>query len=170
MTEESKQDYEKRLNRARAEVVARMLQVPEVQAAISDRAMITLCCPRGHKLFPAVLEMWDDGRDVMVRPLDDHGGKSRTTARGSRFTRTSSVCLEPGCPRIAKDGPGRCDEHGGPAVDVDMLATRFACRLASCGWGERVNTARLLQVITAALVARQTTVPITGTPARRNRR
>jgi hypothetical protein len=164
-----KESYERSKYQRIKATTARMMELPEVRRAIEKRTALELTCPHGHRLFPAVLDT-DPYRDqLLVRPLDDYGRARPVAVDGSPFAAAtkSSVCLEPGCPTRVQ-GEGRCDEHGGrPAIAVDPLATRFSCRVQSCGWSDRVNTDRLLRVIALVLVAGGTEVPVTGFAARR---
>lgn len=168
---DTSREYETAQHENLRAVYAAMRTVPEVREAVAARTTLTLTCPRDHKLFPARLAHVGDSTEYQIEPLDDHGRAGTAVVRSDTpFTARTGVCLEPGCPTLTRGGVGRCGEHGGRlAVDVDPLKSRYTCRVADC-WSGSVPTARVLQVITAALIAGQTRIPVSGNYATRRKR
>lgn len=170
MNSEEKQAWEEDKGRRLEETSERMLRIPQVVAALDSRTVLTLTCPRDHKLFPVRLDLVGTDEKLTVVPLNDYGREGRSvTTNGSPFG-TKRVCLQPDCP-VLVEYEGRCQAHGNrEAVHLEGLATRFTCRVQKCGYSERVATDRLLKVVTAALIAGVTRVPVSGHVARRDRR
>lgn len=165
MNSDEKRQWEQDLHRRIRETRQRMLQIPPVLVALENRTVLTLTCPRGHRLFPAVLDLTTgDGMEesLDVVPLNDYGRESHAvTTNGTPFT-SRRVCAAPVCPELI-DYDGRCAAHGNrESIHLDDLATRFACRVKKCGYSERLNHDRLLRVVTAALVAGVTKFSVSG--------
>jgi hypothetical protein len=159
-------DHERTQHERWLAVSTRMLELEPIQESLKTRCIFTLTCPRGHKLFPAYLDRPRlDERLLFVVPINDYGRATSAPTAPDALSggRARSPCLEAGCPVLVRPA-GRCPEHGGrPALNINPLGTRFTCRLASCEWpGDRITMARLLQIVTTALVAGSATVPIAG--------
>lgn len=150
-----------------SETQARMLEIPEVLAAIESRTVLTLTCPRGHRLFPAVLEQ-PEGWPVMLRPLNDFGRASQAVTTNGSMSTGGKVCMELDCRNLVVD-EGRCESHGGrSAIYIHPESTRYTCLVKKC-YSDRVPQDRLLKVVTRALVDGITRIPVSGSTARRAR-
>lgn len=173
---EERQAYEDAQDDERGRISAVMADLEPVRRVVRDRVPLTLTCPRGHRLFPVVLE--DDGEpgrpSYRVRPAGDPRGRSsQVTEPGSIFQRAGTVCAATGCPERIPKGREFCAAHDGgrEVIVIDRMRTRFRCPLKSCGWSDSVTTNRLLKAVSAALVAGNLdAIPVTGRAAARHSR